>query len=337
MNELDLIRAVRDEVPDPDADTTARARVALLEAFARPERPTAPTPCRQRVRKLPLAIAVIAATAATVLVALSLLPGGDSGAPGGAAAAVLRREARLAASQPTLAPPRPGQYVYTESQSVQESDWNGVGPNHDQSFSVLIPHLREVWIAPDSSGRLRETEGAPKFLTDHDRAAWIAAGRPELGGNNTSDESFRAGGLSYLDLSKLPTEPEQLRTMIEQRQIEGGPPGDGETFAIVGDLLRETYAPPQVRAALFQIVSNLPGVQLIGASQDGVGRSGIAVAYTNADIRHELIFDPSTSALLGEQTVIADPTRNPSLPAGTVVSWAAYLTSAIVDSTSATL
>ena len=27
-------------------------------------------------------------------------------------------------------------------------------------------------------------------------------------------------------------------------KVEGGPPGDAETFTIIGDLLRETYAPP---------------------------------------------------------------------------------------------
>jgi hypothetical protein len=83
----------------------------------------------------------------------------------------------------------------------------------------------------------------------------------------------------------------------------------GSGAALVGDLLRESYASPQLRAALYQVGANLPGVQLIGAAKDKLGGSGIAVAYTNVGIRHELIFDPGTSAPLGERTVVVDPAQ----------------------------
>lgn len=90
-----------------------------------------------------------------------------------------------------------------------------------------MPVTREAWIAPDGSGRLLETTGTPSFPTERDRATWIAAGRPDLGGNKTSDEVFPAaapdkGGLFYFDLSNLPTDPTQLRQLIEDRKVEGG-------------------------------------------------------------------------------------------------------------------
>jgi len=133
----------------------------------------------------------------------------------------------------------------------------------------------------------------------------------------------------------LPADPEQLGTLIEERKIEGGPPGDAETFTIIGDMLRETYAPPQLRSALYQIAAGLPGVELVGTVKDEVGRDGVAVGYTSHGIRHELIFDPDTSALLGERYMVTDPgqVQEGHFQVGSVFGWAVYLSSGIVDGT----
>ena len=91
---------------------------------------------------------------------------------------------------------------------------------------------------------------------------------PPYTGQRT-DETFKAGELHYLDLSNLPTDQSELRTLIEERRVEGGPSGDWETFAIIGDLLRETYASPELRSALYQVAANLPGVELPSAEVRG--------------------------------------------------------------------
>jgi hypothetical protein len=79
----------------------------------------------------------------------------------------------------------------------------------------------------------------------------------------------------------------------------------------------------------------LPGVQLIGAVHDQLRRAGTAVAYVSQGLRHELIFDPKTSALLGEQITVADPSQARGLT-GKVVESVTYLSSGVVDSTTAT-
>ena len=124
--------------------------------------------------------------------------------------------------------------------------------------------------------------------------------------------------------------------MIEDRTIVGGPPGDAETFTLVGDLLRETYASPAVRAALYEVAADLPGVELVGNVRDASGRPGIAVAYDHDGARNELIFDPETAVMLGESTVVTDAGAM-GLPVGTVVSSAVYLASGVVDSTDDTV
>jgi len=284
MNELELIRDFRSEVPYPDAATTARARAAVL-----------PPPRRSRRPRWPFALAATATAAAAALAIVVV----QSGSPQSAAAAVLKRTARTAADQAATAPPRPGQFVYTKSRSLNES----TSVAHGQATSTFVDQTREAWIGTDGSGRLRETSGR-----DH------------------MNENFGRGGLYFMDLSKLPTDTDALRSLIEQRKVEGGPPGDAETFTIVGDMLRETYASPQLRAALYEVAAGLPKVELVGEVKDQSGRTGTAVGYTKNGISHQLIFDPRTSELLGERTV----------QHGKVVTWTDYLASAVVDSTTAT-
>lgn len=277
-------------------------------------------------RRWPVALAVTAAVVAVAVVASVVLPSGETGGASPAAAAVLHRAALAAAHQRATAPPAPGQFVYTKSEGVVE---NTTVPAGGKAFNVFQTMTRESWIAPDGSGRIHQVEGQPRLATPADRAAWIADGRPDLNdGSGNEDTTLAPGGLSYVDLSKLPTDPAELKQLIESRSIEGGPSGDAETFTIIGDLLRETYAPPGVRSALYTIASELPGVELIGATHDHLGRSGTGVAYVSHGLSHELIFDPQTSALLAEQTV-DDHTGN-------VLDWTCYLSSGVVDSTSST-
>ena len=318
--------------PPPERDfPAARLQQRKEQLMARIEADQRATR-RQVRRRRPLALAAALAVGAVAIVASVGLPFGASGGASPAAAAVLRHAARTAASQPAAEPPAAGQFVYTKSDSLFED----TAVTNGQMINYYEHVFREAWIGTDGSGRIREGEGAPRFVTGADRAAWVAAGKPSLTGERNSDDTFKAGGLSYLDLGRLPTDPTALKPLIENRSVEGGPPGDAETFTIIGDLLRETYAPPAVRSALYTIASELPGVQLVGASHDQLGRPGIAVAYISQGLRHELIFDPQTSALLGEQTTVADPSQVRSLAAGAVVESTSYLSSGVVDSTTAT-
>lgn len=326
------------QAPPPERDFPAerlelrrQQLLALIEAEQQPQRRRVSP---RRSRRWPFGLAATAAVAAATAVAVTALLPAGSGGPSPAAAAVLRHAARAAARQPAVEPPAPGQFVYTKSKSL----FMDTAVTNQQTIDYYEHVTREAWIGPDGSGRIREAESLPSFVTDADRAAWVAAGKPDLTGHRNSDQTWGAGGLDYLNLSKLPTDPAQLEQLIEHRTIESGPPGDAETFTIIGDLLRETYAPPGVRSALYTIASQLPGVQLVGKIRDQLGRTGIAVAYVSHAISHELIFDPKTSALLAErqQVVGTDPSQvQPRVPVGTVLESTAYVSSGIVDSTSA--
>jgi hypothetical protein len=164
----------------------------------------------------------------------------------------------------------------------------------------------------------------------------MAAESPPLPRAGQVDDSMLSGA-AILDASELPTDPATLRRMIEAREIRGveGPPGEAETFSLIGDMLRESYLPAAVRAAIYQLTAELPGVELLGEVDDPVGRPGTGIAFTDhkRGTRHELIFDPATSALLGErESIVRSGAFGFEAPPGTPIGYAAYLESKVVDS-----
>jgi len=172
------------------------------------------------------------------------------------------------------------------------------------------------------------------FLSERSRAAWLAAGSPPLG--RAINQDFGAQGLSFEDLSRLPTDPSALATVIRERAQRADPPLYDEMFVVIGDLLREQTAPPQVRAALYKVAAGIPGVELVGQVHDRAGRQGVAVAktstYTGVKRRHVLIFDARTSALLAEEDVILESVSWIDAKPPVVIGYATYLESGIVES-----
>jgi hypothetical protein len=106
------------------------------------------------------------------------------------------------------------------------------------------------------------------------------------------------------------------------RRLDGGPRTAAEDFVHVGDFLRETDASPALRAALYRAAGLIPGVRLLGTVRDHNGRTGLGVALDSAGVQHELIFNPRTSALMGE----ADRGSTPGSD-----DWAVYLQLRVVS------
>lgn len=352
MNEIELLRQLRAELPTARPDVRAAARARLLARSEHSEGPPCPRASSLLSRRR-LGLAVVGVTLAALLIALPIGLLGGSGKVQPAVAQVLRKTAEVAAMQVPVYPGG-GQYLYTRSKSAYLS---AVGYNPaclrrlcdrehpwevTDEWSVLVPSERESWISFDDSlrGRVREVTGKPRFVSADQRAGWIAAGSPSLPrAGRVEDGAISGGGmlLDAADVSQLPTDPATLRKMIEAREIRGveGPPGEAETFTLIGDMLREAYLPSDVRAALYRLTAELPGVELLGEVRDPAGRSGTGIAFTDRrrGTRHELIFDPATSALLGERESAVRPRAYGFKAApGTPIGYAAYLESKVVDS-----
>jgi len=291
VERLAELAPARDE--DLAAETwTPEARALLAEIVATPverSQATRPRPLRERRRRRRLAIPALAAAVGAAALAVLVSSGGNGTTD--AAAATLTRAASVARAQAPLLP-GPGQYLYTKSVNAYTDTVVPVG-GAASAYTYLVPHVREAWLGPDG-GRLYETTGKPEFLTARDRDRWIAAGRPKL------TEAPSENDLPPSRPLDLPSEPDALYARLKQDAAGHGSSLYNEMFTLVGDSLRETSASPAQRAALYQAAARIPGVELVGPVTDSAGRQGVAVAMDDQGIRFTLIFDPRTSALLGE-------------------------------------
>jgi len=262
-----------------------------------------------------LLVAAVALAAAIALAAFADIGGRGNSA---SAAPLLQKMASIARVQKAPQPLTAGNFQYTRSIVGFLSGGKG--------WNALNPGIREIWLAPNGSGFLHERWDKPTFPTANDRRAWIAAGRPQV---YPPEDSAK---LPPAPSPSLPSDPEALYATLHDRAVGHGNSTEAEMFTLVADALRESDASPKLRASLYEVAARIPGVELVGPAVDRLGRHGVAVAYVDGKIhvRHELIFDRRTSALLGEQYAELD--GNPyGYPVGTVTGYATYIVSAVVD------
>ncbi|MFF8806351.1 CU044_5270 family protein [Streptomyces omiyaensis] len=294
-----------------------------LMAAARPSRP-AVWWARKAVRfAVPAVVCGIAAGA--VLVAAPPEPREQRPAVRAEGAAAVLSRAALAAAAAPAPDARPEEYVYVESLVSRAGRPAGGG-----SAVVEPVHRRQVWLSADGSraGLLRE-EGAP----DAELSPRLPVYGLEHRGAEPRKTFMEPEGPSvtaptHAFVAGLPTDPEALLRLVREQTRGGGGDADQRAFAAIGTLLAETWAPPEVTAALFEAAARIPGVVTVGSARDAAGREGVAVARTSGGERTQWVFDRSTSAFLGERTELV--TASDAGPAGTVLGQTAVLAKAAV-------
>ena len=140
----------------------------------------------------------------------------------------------------------------------------------------------------------------------------------------------------WIDAARLPTEPAALVRALERdlrspyyRKVTAS-----AVFFEAGRLLFQSGS-PALRAALYRVIARLPGVKLLGARTDRIGRRGVAVAMTDGSraVRGVVLFDPATSEVLETDVLAVTPSPGrPSIPAGSVTQYTAFLQRGIVNS-----
>lgn len=310
--------------------------------LARPHRPY------RRNGRRRAKIAVIAVGTATAAGVVSAVVAG-SGVPGtplhpdAAAAAVLTRAAEVARAQAPGAVPGPGQYLYVEMLEANEGGI-GSGSSGSNEYSFVDTDTQQIWVDPQGSGRDVITPGSDVwFLSPADRAAWAASGTP-LPTPAGSDQSFSNRPDWFPDTADLPTDPSQLEQAIAD-QDNGGVLDPPVIFQLAGTFLQWDAAPP-VRAALYEMLEQMPGVESLGPMTDVLGRRGVAVGLTGGGVQTQLIFDPATSAVLEERRVVVSPDATsgqaPDVndpngpPVGTVLGYTVFVERGVVDSLTGT-
>ncbi|HEX9356476.1 MAG TPA: hypothetical protein VF933_22005, partial [Streptosporangiaceae bacterium] len=143
----------------------------------------------------------------------------------------------------------------------------------------------------------------------------------------------------YPRAADLPTSPAALEQFIA-RHFNGGHQDAAAAFEFAGTFL-QSGAPPRVRAALYRMIENLPGIESLGPMTDKLGRHGIGVGLTGYGVRDVLIFDPATSAVLEREGIAVHPSQilvppgAPKFVAGELINYTVYKASGVVNSITA--
>ncbi len=208
-------------------------------------------------------------------------------------------------------------YVYVKSRGA-----HGVHVHGRHSYDVHLGSHREIWIGSDGSGMIREARGPMTFYTEAGRADWEAAGSPELT-HGPGVELFAPGclGGSRRRLVALPADPEALGAALAARSPI--------TLRDIRGLLGEALMAPELCRALYEVARQLPGVELLDALSDQLGRPGHGLGRVENAHRIELIFNGDTTELIAFQSFLAE--ASPYAPVDTLVSWSAYIERQLVD------
>jgi hypothetical protein len=279
MNELDILR---DAWPTPEAPSPAareRVRADLLARTARG--------ARRRWSPRVAAVAALAIAATTGLVAVQNAGDGQSPSPLPAvpvASAAVLEAAAQAAEDDRFTPPRDDQWIYTRDKS-----------------SEAVPAFREEhW---------RRADGGGVAFYDNSGKLHVEMLRPRAG-----RKPVPFGPLAgYRQIAALPTDPDELRRWAYglTDNIEGGGSTEhAEVYGIFEGMLADNVLPPDLKAAIFRALKQVPGVTVDNVEVNG--RRVYALGQTDDWLRQELLLDAASYDYVGQSgTVVRDTTISP--------------------------
>ncbi|MFF8377831.1 CU044_5270 family protein [Streptomyces sp. NPDC015661] len=316
-------------VPDLTAERNEHLRASVLRtALAAGDGSTA-RPVRARRHRQGLRLGWIAApmAACAIVAGVAVLAPRDGGTSVGQQASPeavrILSGAALAAAAAPAPDARPDGYVYVKSLVAHAGRGAAGGP------ATLPPaHQREVWLSVDGSrpGLLREPGAADTELGAE--APVYELDGPGATPRKTTLEAAPPSvtNPTHAYVAALPTDPEAMLRLIREQTRAGEGDADQRAFTAIGTLLAETWAPPKVTAGLYEAAARIPGVTVLPSAKDAAGREGVAVARTAHGEQTQWIFDRTTSAFLGERTVLTETTS--AGRAGTVLGVSAVLAKA---------
>lgn len=322
MDEITLLRSMRDEVPPPTDAATAAGRDALTRLLG--GRRT--TGKRHRVLWASgITVGAAALAAALVLTNVVGLAGWRGGADS-AAAAVLHEAAlkTISTSDPAVGP---SQYVKVITDAVYANINDDGGYLATQNSQLYIPKNRSddwVWVRDPST--VARTYGLAS-----EKAA-RAAGTDPGETVRAAEGAFYNGRPQDDGLAGLPRNPTQLLNHIYLVTLGQGVSRDGEALVFIADTLRTGVVPADLRAALYDAAAMIPGVEITDREANLDGRTGIALGRNETNgIRQEIIIDPDTGQLIGEREVLTRANVIPGWPAGAAMGYTAISTTVVDD------
>jgi len=223
------------------------------------------------------------------------------------------------------------------------------GPSGDgRGWPLYVDRFTEQsWYRADGAGR-DATVDANDFFTPADRQTFIQQMGHTPPDIAPSDKTYAAGDYptDTGDISYLSTDPATLLTQLQDRSAPTGRspepsmsdspgqplPAQLAVWFAIQDLINRPNATPALKAALFEVAKQLPGIDVVQNSIDPVGRPGILLRLQVQGTHEEYWFDPSSEQLLAWRTTI-ETDAFPQYPKGTVDGIEIVTASGVTDST----
>lgn len=315
MDELTLLRELGEEIDRTAPEPSPRTRHRVVTGVAGGS-PGGGRRSLFTVRRVVPAAAVLAGGLAASAALAGGLPGGGEGtgtrtgtyaSPAETrldARTVLLAAARTARETPSSVPD-PKAFVYTRTQE------RGIAAGYllggDGASYQPYATTREAWLSVDGS---RDGAVTPSGSTE---LVAIPA---------------REGTPAYQ--ADLPTTAGAMKDYLYRDAGKGQKDGDDAVAFEAGRALaQESYLPSPVRAALFEAMAAIPGVEYVDDAVNVAGERGVAVAMVTGDRRDELLFDPRGHTVIGTRSVFLGEAVG--LPPGTVTYTSAVLESGVVS------
>ncbi len=277
MDELDLVRKVYHGIPGPSASESAGARSRLLAAIDDTQpgawRPPAAATRLTAVRRLArpriwMPIGAAAAVTAIVIAASVVAPSGQPKAipsSGQPSAAQVLDEAAAAAARQ-----RPGNGTFFAA-VIQQMIVGTSGPG------VRRLPVETYWMNRQGSGWTDDGNG-------------ITPGQRDF---------------TWPQIQRLPLSPSRL--LAHFASMSGSKNRGMQAITEldeIGWLLEQYPASPALRSALYRALAMAPGLELVSATHDPLGRAATAVyGFTDGNLGRALFFDPATGAVLSYDVV----------------------------------
>ena len=354
MDDLQLLREMRSDIGFAPAATLARGREKVMAQVCPAPTSVATTgthtkgavkPIRFRRRVL-IASAAAALLVGGIVVADVVRPSGPGATAEAAEVLDNAAAAAIRTSDPVVGP---GQYLKIETPELtgsgaQAADGSEINWQETTGGQVYVPADREgewVWnregrvpLASSSeeakadARRLRalsKTENFPKDQVNPMVGGVLRAN----GGAFYGNEPTVIIGTPLKDAGSLPKDPQALLDLIYERTKGAGKSPESEAFVTIADGLRTGVVPADLRAALYKAAALIPGVTVTDRQATIDGRNGVAIGIASSDgvTRTDVIIDPASGSVIGEQDVLLKD--YPGSPAGTVTTWTSVRTSVV--------
>lgn len=276
MNELTMLRTLREDVSEPTSDQLAPAFTKLTHAIQAPKR-----------RRGPRARWILAGAAGAAV--LTLVGGNAAMAAESAEAASALRA--LANETINFTDPASGQYLLSRTHADWLIESTQAGGTTDRQMNEQII---EVYMPTDPD--------AP-WVMYRDWRANVPGDEETL---RAADGNFYGDYPSPVaDLSDIPTNSGAEALAYFDAQYTGGNKSrDEDNFDRITDVLATGLVPADLRAALFEALALIPGVSSTADVENYDGKLGIAIGRTEflrGGQRQEIIVDPATGLVIGER------------------------------------